>query len=106
MTGSLTSLGFVWQLWRSLWFHFRLNSRVGGRAMRAPLLNYGWNSIESAPLDEDVTLQVTDGRGKPYTLRNPSRLTAAGWVSSGKGTPLEVTPVRWRAYRGWPPSPQ
>jgi hypothetical protein len=35
-------------------------------------------------------------RGKPHSLRNSSRLTAAGWVSSGKGTPLAVTPVRWR----------
>jgi hypothetical protein len=39
--------------------------------------SYSWRPIESAPLDEDVTLQVTDGRGKPYTLRNPSRLTVA-----------------------------
>jgi hypothetical protein len=67
-----------------------------------PAESYSWKPIESAPLDEDVSLQVTDGRGKPYTLRNPSRLTAAGWVSSGKGTPLAVTPVRcfpapWRA---------
>jgi hypothetical protein len=65
--------------------------------------SYSWKPIESAPLDEDVSLQVTDGRGKPYALRNPSRLTAAGWVSSGKGTPLEVTPVLWRPYYGSPP---
>jgi hypothetical protein len=44
--------------------------------------SYSWKPIESAPR-EDVTLQVTDGRGKPYTLRNPSRLTAAGWVGQG-----------------------
>jgi hypothetical protein len=98
MTGSLTSLGFVWQLWRSLWFHFRLNSRVGGRAMRAPQLNYGWNPIESAPLDEDIALQVTDGRGNPYILQWPCRRTATGWINSRKGTLLEVTPVRWRPY--------
>jgi hypothetical protein len=91
-------LGFVWQLWRSLWFHFRLNSRVGGRAMRAAHANYGWNPIEAAPLEEDVTLRVTDGRGGPYTFPGPCRLTAPGWVSSGKGTPLEVTPVKWRPY--------
>jgi hypothetical protein len=54
---------------------------------------YGWKPLESAPLDEDVSLQVTDGRGKPYTLVNASRLTAAGWVSSNKGTPLAVTPL-------------
>jgi hypothetical protein len=28
--------------------------------------NYGWKPIESAPFDEDVTVQVTDGRGEPY----------------------------------------
>jgi hypothetical protein len=33
--------------------------------MRPPQVNYGWNPIESAPFDEDVTLQVTDGRGGP-----------------------------------------
>jgi hypothetical protein len=49
-------------------------------------------------LDEGLTLQVSDGRGEPYTLLNPSRLIAAGWVSSGKGTPLAVTPVKWRRY--------
>jgi hypothetical protein len=30
--------------------------------MRPPLVNYGWNRIETAPLDEDIALQVTDGR--------------------------------------------
>jgi hypothetical protein len=66
--------------------------------------SYSWRPIESAPLDENVTLQVTDGRGKPYTLRSPSRLTAAGWISSSKGTPLTVTPVRCRPYYGLPRS--
>jgi hypothetical protein len=33
--------------------------------MRSPR-DYGWNPIESAPLDEDIALQVTDGRGAPY----------------------------------------
>jgi hypothetical protein len=66
--------------------------------MRVPPENYGWNPIESAPLDEDVTLQVTDGRGKPYILVSASRLTAAGWVSSSKGTPLAVKPMKWRPY--------
>jgi hypothetical protein len=57
-----------------------------------------WKPIESAPLDEDITLQVTDGRGKPYILVNACRLTATGWVSSSKGTPLAVTPMAWRRY--------
>jgi hypothetical protein len=33
--------------------------------MRVFQENYGWNPIESAQFDEDVTLQVTDGRGGP-----------------------------------------
>jgi hypothetical protein len=65
--------------------------------MRVPLTN-SWNPIESAPFDEDVTLRVTDGHGEPYTLPTPSRLTAAGWVSSDKGTALAVTPLQWKPY--------
>jgi hypothetical protein len=41
-------------------------------------------------------LVVTDGQGAPYAVLKPFRLTAAGWVSSGKGTPLVVTPLHWR----------
>ena len=49
--------------------------------MRVLENNYGWNPIESAPLDKDVTLEVTDGRGAPYRLPNPCRRTASGWVN-------------------------
>jgi hypothetical protein len=63
----------------------------------------GWLSIDSVPLDEDVALLVTDGPSEPYPLKLPSRLTATGWVSSSKGTPLAVTPVKWKPYR--PPRP-
>jgi hypothetical protein len=31
---------------------------------------------------------VTDGQGEPYALNWPCRRTAAGWVSSNKGTLL------------------
>jgi hypothetical protein len=53
--------------------------------MRQPQVNYGWNPIESAPLDEDVTVQVTDGRGAPYTLQWPCRRTANGWINLEEG---------------------
>jgi hypothetical protein len=53
--------------------------------MRQPQVNYGWNPIESAPLDEDVTVQVTDGRGAPYTLQWPCRRTANGWINFEEG---------------------
>jgi hypothetical protein len=47
--------------------------------MRVLENNYGWNPIETAPLDKDVTLEVTDGRGARYRLPNPCRRTASGW---------------------------
>jgi hypothetical protein len=62
-----------------------------------------WRPLDSAPVDEDVTLLVIDGASEPYPLKLPSRLTAAGWVSSAKGTPLAVTPVKWKPYN--PPRP-
>jgi hypothetical protein len=43
-------------------------------------------------------LIVTDGQGEPYAVYKPFKLTAAGWVSSGKGTPLAVTPLQWKPY--------
>jgi hypothetical protein len=58
---------------------------------------FGWKSIDTAPVDQDVALMVTDG-GKPYLLNGPFKLTADGWVSSGKGTPLAVTPLQWWPY--------
>jgi hypothetical protein len=70
---------------------------MGLSRARRTALQPNWSPIESAPLDEDVILLVTDGRGEPYTLPNPSRLTASGWVSSSKGKPT-VTPVKWRPY--------
>ena len=60
--------------------------------------NYGWGPIDGAPFDKDVTVQVTDGRGGPYRLPSPCKRTAAGWVSSNKGTPLVVTPIKWKRY--------
>ena len=71
--------------------------------MRQPRTNYGWNPVERAPFEEDIALEVTDGRGKPYILRWPCRRTATGWINSTKGTALAVTPVRWRPYHV-PPS--
>jgi hypothetical protein len=37
--------------------------------MRVLENNYGWNPIETAPLDEDVSLEVTDGQGARYRLK-------------------------------------
>jgi hypothetical protein len=67
--------------------------------------NSGWRPIDTAPFDEDVTLQVTDRGGAPYNRPNPCRLTASGWISSTKGTPLAVTPVKWKPYNAPGPRP-
>jgi hypothetical protein len=58
----------------------------------------GWKSLECVPLNEDVSVLVSDGHGEPYRLSFPCKLTEAGWVSSGKGTLLAVTPLKWRIY--------
>jgi hypothetical protein len=71
--------------------------------MRSIQNTFGWLSIDSAALDKDVALLVTYGASEPYPLKLPSRLTAAGWVSSSRGTPLAVTPVKWKPYT--PPRP-
>jgi hypothetical protein len=58
----------------------------------------GWRLIDTAPLDTDVTLLVTDGGGEPYRNPHPCKRTATGWASSRKGTPLAVTPLQWKPY--------
>ena len=78
----------------------RAELRKGAR--RASRVTYDWNSIESVPFDEDVAVQVTDGRGAPYAIRWPCQRTASGWINSRKGTPLEVAPVSWRPYHSQP----
>jgi hypothetical protein len=40
---------------------------------------FGWKPIDSAPIDQDVALIVTDG-GEPYELHSPFKLFAAGLV--------------------------
>jgi hypothetical protein len=50
---------------------------------------FGWQPISTAPIDTDVMLIVTDG-GEPYAVLKPFKLTASGWVSSGKGVWLVI----------------
>jgi hypothetical protein len=59
-------------------------------------VQFGWRPINTAPMDKDVMLFVTDGQGEPYAVY--FKLTSAGWVSSGKGTPLAVKPLQWKPY--------
>ena len=43
--------------------------------MRVIQYSAGWEPLDSAPMDKDVTLLVTDGLSEPYPLKLPSRLT-------------------------------
>jgi hypothetical protein len=54
---------------------------------------FGWQPIDAALMDKDVMLFVSDGRGEPYAVYKPFKLTAAGWVSSGR---RRLFPVRAR----------
>ena len=67
-------------------------------AKRMHLFASDWRLIDTAPLDQDLTLLVTDGWGEPYPIPYPCKHTAAGWINSGKGTPLAVTPLQWKPY--------
>jgi hypothetical protein len=73
-------------------------------ARRPHRVTYDWYPIESAPFGEDIAVQVTDGRGAPYTIQWPCQRGTDGWINSRKGTPLEVTPVAWRPYNSQPHS--
>jgi hypothetical protein len=79
-----------------VWWTARLSKHYA-RLTRMFSERFGWKPIDTAPIDQDVALVVTDG-GEPYALHSPFKLTAAGWVSSSKGTPLVVTPLQWRPY--------
>jgi hypothetical protein len=87
------------------WIMAATKIRRGSGKMRVLENNFGWNPIESAPLDEDVTLEVTDGRGARYRLPYLCRLTPSGRISSSKGTPLAVTPVKWKPLPAGPWKP-
>jgi hypothetical protein len=58
-----------------------------------------WKPAETAPFDEDVTVLVSDGCRSPYILVKPCQRTKAGWVVSGKKTPLAVVPLKWMPFQ-------
>jgi hypothetical protein len=58
-----------------------IRGRCGWREARdcvGPPRDDGWNPIESAPLDEDIALQVTDGRGALYA--SVAMSANSGWL--------------------------
>lgn len=60
--------------------------------------NRFWKSIDSAPPDREVELQVADSFGS-YTLAFPCRLTDTGWVNANSQGKLEVEPTHWREHK-------
>src|SRR6266702_5902036 len=71
-------------------------SGSGNAPMRVFAGKCDWLPIGDAPYEQDLELFVTDFYGSFYGLRYPCRRTAQGWVKSDQGTPLAVTPVKWR----------
>jgi hypothetical protein len=59
---------------------------------------FDWRPLDTAPVGEDVTLLVTEGRGRRYRLPYPCRRTLAGWISSSNGTLQTIKPVKWKPY--------
>jgi hypothetical protein len=58
---------------------------------------FGWEPIDTAPIDKDITLLVTDGASE-FRIPYPCRLSAAvGWVNSGNWTALTVRPIKWKS---------
>ena len=53
-------------------------------AKRMHLFAGDWRLIDTAPIDQDVTLLVTDGRGEPYRIPYPCKRTAGGGVGKFK----------------------
>jgi hypothetical protein len=43
---------------------------------------FGWQPIDTAPIDKDVAFIVTNGQGEPYAGFKPFKLTAAGPMAS------------------------
>jgi hypothetical protein len=60
---------------------------------------YDWRSLDTAPVGEDVTLLVREGRGRRYGLPYPCRRTAAGWISgTGPSLRRRTKSQHWTAH--------
>jgi hypothetical protein len=56
-----------------------------------------WNSVETAPIDTALQVRVSDG-SSDYLLPFACKLTPAGWVNAGTGSPLTVQPTWWKLF--------
>jgi hypothetical protein len=57
-----------------------------------------WQSIATAPYDQDLELAVIDDEG-PHALVFPCRRLKDGWTDSKNGKPVDVRPTHWREWR-------
>ncbi len=57
-----------------------------------------WQPIATAPFDCDLELAVLDRDGA-HSLVFPCRRAPAGWVASGTGQRIEVSPTHWRIWK-------
>jgi hypothetical protein len=53
-----------------------------------------WQPIDTCPVDEEVSLLVSDEKGE-YRLPFNCRRTSDGWVNALTGGLLTVEPVKW-----------
>jgi hypothetical protein len=53
---------------------------------------FGWQPIDTAPIDKDVMLIVTDGHGEPYAIFRPFRLRRPGGSVLAKERRLRSRP--------------
>jgi hypothetical protein len=84
-----------WMGSRFLWATF---TRPLGAIMAAMAT---WKSISTAPLGQDVELQVGDRFGD-HVLGFPCRLTDKGWINAQLNVTLSpgVMPLAWRPWNG------
>jgi hypothetical protein len=71
--------------------------------MKKSFIPHEWQKIESAPMDTEVMLRVTnpeeDATLSHYKLPFPCKLTADGWVNAKTGSRLTVRAWFWQPYR-------
>lgn len=87
----------------------RSMSRAPSWAIRVLMLFEGahglaWQSLSSAPFNEDLELAFIDAGGV-HALVFPCRRIQDGWVKSQGDARIEVRPTHWRRWPSLPASP-
>jgi hypothetical protein len=56
-----------------------------------------WQSVSSAPFDQDLELAVIDYDG-PHALVFPCRRVLGGWIDAETNRRVDVRPTHWRPW--------